>query len=77
MSLRPVALVFIGMLFLCQPRPLAAQSPASAGPPRLPGAQAVIDAAQFSSLQEALDAVPSTGGLVTLPPGTFEIHEPQ
>lgn len=76
MSLRPVALVFIGMLFLCQPRPLAAQSPASAGPPRLPGAQAVIDAAQFSSLQEALDAVPSTGGLVTLPPGTFEIHQP-
>lgn len=46
-------------------------------PPRgLPGARAVIDAAQFPSLQAALDALPDEGGVVRLPPGTFEIFEP-
>ncbi|MEZ6112066.1 MAG: right-handed parallel beta-helix repeat-containing protein [Pirellulaceae bacterium] len=42
----------------------------------LPGARAVIDAAEFPSLQAALDAVPDEGALVRLPAGTFEIHEP-
>ena len=37
---------------------------------------AVIDAADYSSLQAALDAVPEEGGMVNLPPGTFEITEP-
>ncbi len=42
----------------------------------LPGARAVIEAARYSSLQSALDAVPEKGGLVRLPPGDFEITEP-
>jgi parallel beta-helix repeat protein len=48
----------------------------TAGGMRLPGAAAVIDAAQYPSLQAALDALPATGGAVRLPPGTFEIQEP-
>ena len=43
---------------------------------RLPGAAAVIDAAEYPSLQAAIDALPPTGGAVRLPPGTFEITEP-
>jgi parallel beta-helix repeat protein len=35
-----------------------------------------VNASQFPSLQAALDAVPEAGGLVTLPPGVFEITEP-
>jgi hypothetical protein len=42
----------------------------------LPGARAAIQAADFPSLQAALDAVPPEGGLVVLPAGTFEIREP-
>lgn len=43
---------------------------------RLPGARAAIDAATYSSLQEALDAVPEAGGVVRLPAGEFEISAP-
>jgi len=43
---------------------------------RLPGARAVIDAARYPSIQAALDALPEEGGVVRLPPGTFEISEP-
>ena len=46
------------------------------GPIRLPGARAVIDAGRYSSIQAAIDALPDEGGLVRLPPGTFEINEP-
>jgi len=42
----------------------------------LPGARPVIDAANFPSLQAALDAIPEGGGLVRLPAGKFEITEP-
>lgn len=35
-----------------------------------------IDASKFASLQAALDAVPATGGIVRIPPGTFELTEP-
>lgn len=35
-----------------------------------------VEAAKFANLQAAFDAVPATGGLVVLPPGTFEITEP-
>lgn len=42
----------------------------------LPGARPVIDASRFSSLQAALDALPPEGGVVRLPPGTFEIQQP-
>ncbi|WP_253154315.1 NosD domain-containing protein [Stieleria tagensis] len=37
---------------------------------------AVIDAGKFATLQEAADAIPKTGGLLRIPPGTFEITEP-
>ncbi|MBW3598864.1 MAG: right-handed parallel beta-helix repeat-containing protein [Planctomycetes bacterium] len=42
----------------------------------LPGARAAIEAVRFSSLQEAIDALPDEGGLVRLPPGRFEIQAP-
>lgn len=35
-----------------------------------------IDAGQYPNLQAALDAVPESGGLVTIPPGDYEITEP-
>ncbi|MFB0524599.1 MAG: right-handed parallel beta-helix repeat-containing protein, partial [Phycisphaerae bacterium] len=44
--------------------------------PRLPGAQLVIDASCYPSLQAAIDALPAQGGVVRLPPGTFEIDKP-
>lgn len=42
----------------------------------LPGARAAIDAAAYPSLQAAIDALPAEGGVVQIPPGTFEISEP-
>ncbi len=42
----------------------------------LPGARAAVDASQYPSIQAAIDALPPEGGLVVLPPGTFEIAEP-
>ncbi|MBN2272282.1 MAG: right-handed parallel beta-helix repeat-containing protein [Sedimentisphaerales bacterium] len=49
-----------------------------ASPPqtRLPGAAAVIEAAQYPTIQAAIDALPEAGGVVRIPPGTFEIAEP-
>ncbi len=44
--------------------------------PRLPGARPVIDAGFYPSLQAAIEAVPEGGGVVRIPPGTFEIKEP-
>ena len=44
--------------------------------PTLPGAREEIDAAKFPSLQAALDALPKEGGVVRIPPGTFEISQP-
>jgi len=44
--------------------------------PRLPGARSVIDASFYPTLQAAIDAVPEGGGVVRMPPGTFEIDEP-
>jgi hypothetical protein len=43
---------------------------------RLPGARVVIEAARYPTIQAALDALPEEGGVVHLPPGTFEITEP-
>lgn len=51
---------------------IEAQQPAGG----LPGAKSVVDAAKYPSLQAALDAVPLEGGVVKLPPGTFEISQP-
>jgi hypothetical protein len=55
---------------LCQP---AIAAPA----PKLPGVSldAVIDARNYESLQAAIDAVPAKGGILWLPPGTFEIKQ--
>ncbi|MBX7211698.1 MAG: right-handed parallel beta-helix repeat-containing protein [Verrucomicrobiaceae bacterium] len=45
--------------------------------PALPQVAArVIDAAKFSSLQAAFDAVPESGGIVLVPPGDYEITRP-
>ena len=43
---------------------------------RLPGARTVISAARYPSIQAAIDALPAEGGVVRIPPGTFEISEP-
>ncbi|NIP53840.1 MAG: hypothetical protein GWN67_16660, partial [Phycisphaerae bacterium] len=42
----------------------------------LSGARHVIDAGYYPTLQSAIDAVPESGGVVRIPPGTFEINEP-
>jgi len=44
--------------------------------PRLPGAVMTIEAADYATLQAALDALPDEGGRVLLPAGRFEIEEP-
>jgi hypothetical protein len=49
---------------------------APSGAASLPGAIAVIDAANYESLQAAIDAVGPRGGVVQLPPGLFEIDQP-
>jgi len=36
----------------------------------------IIDASQFPDLQAALDAVPKSGGMVVIPPGTYELLRP-
>jgi hypothetical protein len=52
------------------------QSRGGGGAGGLPGARSVVDAAKYPSLQAALDALPPEGGVVRIPPGTFEIGEP-
>jgi hypothetical protein len=42
----------------------------------LPGSRPVIQAADYPTIQSALDAIPPEGGLVVLPPGRFEIASP-
>ncbi len=37
---------------------------------------AIIDASRFATLQQAADAIPETGGVLQIPPGTHEITEP-
>lgn len=36
----------------------------------------IISTSDYANLQDALDAVPAEGGVVELPPGTFELEEP-
>jgi copper-binding protein NosD len=43
---------------------------------KLPGARPAIDAANYASLQAAIDALPANGGIVRLPAGVFEITQP-
>ena len=51
-------------------------APSVAAKSLLPGARSEIDAAKYPSLQSALDALPKEGGVVRIPPGTFEISQP-
>lgn len=44
--------------------------------PQLPGARPIIDASCYTTIQAAIDALSEDGGVVRLPPGTFEISEP-
>jgi parallel beta-helix repeat protein len=53
---------------------IAADAPPQAKAAAKPAA--VIDASKYPSLQAAFDAVPEAGGLVRLPPGTFELTAP-
>jgi len=55
---------------------LIATSAWAAENPAQNAAPAVVDAAAYPTLQAALDAVPSGGGLVRLPPGRFELAAP-
>lgn len=55
------------------PAPAGQASPADT---RLPGSRPAIDAAHYPSLQAAFDAVPAEGGVVRIPPGTFDVVEP-
>ena len=43
---------------------------------RLAGARPVIEARRYVTIQAAINALPDEGGVVRLPPGTFEISEP-
>ncbi|HEX5105853.1 MAG TPA: right-handed parallel beta-helix repeat-containing protein, partial [Pirellulaceae bacterium] len=52
------------------------QSQPPAGSRTLPGARPTIEAAAYSTLQAAIDSLPSEGGVVRLPAGTFEISQP-
>lgn len=63
----------VGITLWLQTRSQAEKAPAS---PPLPGARNVIEAINYPTLQAALDAIPAEGGVVRLPPGTFEITEP-
>lgn len=48
---------------------------ADAGKADRPG-PAVVDAARYPNLQAALDALPDSGGIVRIPPGTYELEKP-
>lgn len=76
MAARPIPLslaaaALVGALFFRSGLPAEAVQR-----PRLPGARAVVDAAEYASLQDALLALPAKGGVVKLPPGEFELREP-
>src|SRR5262245_26127897 len=43
---------------------------------KTPGARPAIEAINYATLQDAIDALPATGGIVRLPAGTFEISRP-
>lgn len=71
-------LFLVGLGGLCVALAIAAWQTTQAQPgnQNLPGARVVVDAAQFSSIQAALNSLPPEGGIVELPPGRFEITEP-
>src|SRR5687768_16929319 len=62
----------IAGLFLWHAADSRSQQPAAG----LPGARPAVEAANYPSLQAAIDALPPAGGVVRLPAGTFEISQP-
>ena len=68
-----IAAVVIVSFFLAAGGQGRRNNPASQ---RLPGARPVIDAGRYATIQAAIDALPDEGGVVRLPPGTFEISNP-
>jgi hypothetical protein len=64
-----VACVASTVAFAGEPTKLEPFQPGAAG-------AALVDAAQFDSLQKAFDALPEGGGKVVIPPGRHEITEP-
>ncbi|MEX1094965.1 MAG: right-handed parallel beta-helix repeat-containing protein [Planctomycetales bacterium] len=64
----------LGLVVMACSWPAASQTESLPGP--LPGARPEIDAARYPSLQAAIDALPDQGGVVRLPPGTFDIEAP-
>lgn len=78
MPIRRLALLILPVLLCLAAIPAADPQPDSSesSAARLPGARAEIHAADYDSLQAALDALPPEGGVVRLPPGTFEITQP-
>ncbi|MHC4641338.1 MAG: right-handed parallel beta-helix repeat-containing protein [Planctomycetota bacterium] len=67
-----VAVVVVGVLFI----PASHVQGNALTQPQLPGARPIIDASLYTTIQVAIDALPKDGGVVRLPPGTFEISEP-
>lgn len=64
----PAFLVFFGLGCL--------SASLSAAEPQLAGAQVVIEAINYPSIQAAIDAVPQSGGMLRLPPGELVIEQP-
>ena len=71
-----VVLTFVSFVLWTFAADQASSGPGSSKKPVLPGARAEIHAADYPSLQAAFDAIPPEGGVVYLPPGTFEISTP-
>jgi hypothetical protein len=68
-----IALSVVGALFALQ---WSGRGSGTGAQPTTGAGQTVVDAAQFPTLQAALDALPATGGIVRVPPGLYEIAEP-
>ncbi|WP_425613445.1 right-handed parallel beta-helix repeat-containing protein [Anatilimnocola sp. NA78] len=86
MSQRTISILLVAVLLLVagyswqlNPGPISprdAQAQGSSQRAMLNGARPVIEAINYASLQAAIDALPEQGGVVRLPPGTFEITQP-
>jgi len=71
MKTHPLLPVLSLLLFCLADRSLA-QAPSG----NVAAKPVAVDASKFPSLQAALDALPESGGVVNLPPGTVELTEP-
>ena len=64
MKKRSIGMVVLLVLF-CSGLPISANAN-----------EAVVDASEYATLQEAADAIPVGGGVLHIPPGNHEITEP-